>query len=51
MEHFNGILFHKSKPASKQHTNQSEIYMEIWNINNFCINFCMKLAFSQDYFY
>ena len=23
MEHFNGILFHKSKPANKQHTNHS----------------------------
>jgi hypothetical protein len=23
MEHFNGILFHKSRPANKQHTNQS----------------------------
>jgi len=23
MEHFNGILFHKSEPANKQHTNQS----------------------------
>ena len=23
MEHFNGILFHKSGPANKQHTNQS----------------------------
>ena len=22
MEHFNGILFHKSAPANKQHTNQ-----------------------------
>jgi hypothetical protein len=22
MEHFNGILFHKSGPANKQHTNQ-----------------------------
>ena len=22
MEHFNGILFHKSEPANKQHTNQ-----------------------------
>jgi hypothetical protein len=25
MEHFNGILFHKSGPANKQHTNQSII--------------------------
>jgi hypothetical protein len=24
MEHFNGILFHKSGPANKQHTNQSK---------------------------
>ena len=23
MEHVNGILFHKSRPANKQHTNQS----------------------------
>jgi hypothetical protein len=23
MEHYNGILFHKSGPANKQHTNQS----------------------------
>ena len=23
MEHFNSILFHKSGPANKQHTNQS----------------------------
>ena len=22
MEHFNGIVFHKSEPANKQHTNQ-----------------------------
>jgi hypothetical protein len=26
MEHFNAILFHKSEPANKQHTNQSIIY-------------------------
>jgi hypothetical protein len=25
MDHFNGILFHKSGPANKQHTNQSSI--------------------------
>jgi hypothetical protein len=27
MEHFNGILFHKSGPANKQHTNQSIRYI------------------------
>ena len=25
MEHFNGILFHKSGPANKQHTNQPNL--------------------------
>ena len=25
MEHFNGILFHKSGPANKQHTNHSSL--------------------------
>ena len=25
MEHFNGILFHKSGPANKQHINQSQL--------------------------
>ena len=26
MEHFNDILFHKSGPANKQHTNQLKLY-------------------------
>ena len=26
MEHFNGILFQKSRPANKQQTNQSSLY-------------------------
>jgi hypothetical protein len=36
MEHFNGILFHKSGPANKQHTNQPTpvksfyIYYLLW---------------------
>ena len=29
MEHFNGILFHKSGPANKQHTNQPTILKEV----------------------
>jgi hypothetical protein len=28
MEHFNGIVFHKSGPADKQHTNESSILIE-----------------------
>ena len=31
MEHFNGILFHMSEPANKQHTNQSVGLMLIWS--------------------
>jgi hypothetical protein len=30
MEHFNGILFHKSGLANKQHTNQSHIQFSYW---------------------
>ena len=28
-EHFNGILFHKSGPANKQHTNQPTYYNSV----------------------
>ena len=31
LEHFNGILFHKSRHANKQHTNQSNI--EVGNMD------------------
>ena len=34
MEHFNGILFHKSGPANKQHTNHSLIHNNRFDINN-----------------
>ena len=29
MEHFNSILFHKSEPADKQHTNQSIMGIDV----------------------
>ena len=35
MEHFNDILFHKSGPANKQHTNQPSKH-ESMNIHELC---------------
>ena len=32
MEHFNSILFHKSRPANKQHTNQLSLLNTRFNI-------------------
>ena len=32
MEHFNGILFHKSGPANNQHSNQQIIPIRVANL-------------------
>jgi hypothetical protein len=35
--HFNGMLFHKSEPANKQHTNQSiNQHHGLWNLEVSC---------------
>ena len=31
MEHFNGILFHNSRPANKEHTNQPTITIKAYS--------------------
>ena len=37
MEHFNGIILHKSKPANKQHTNRSSLLLHYHTLLTQCI--------------
>jgi len=47
MEHFNGILFHKSRPANKQHTNQPTNLVETNQRNSYLLRLYYQRNIKQ----